>query len=233
MPSRSMNAPKSVRFLTTPLTVEPILMVSMKRWRFSARSASMSSRRERTTFFAVVVDFDDLEVVGVAHELLEIFRGDDVDLRSGQERLDADVDGEARFDDGFDFAFDEAIALEDLDDLFPVLAVGGFFLGEDDRALVVFEAQDQHFHFVTDLEIVGVVKLAQTRWRPRICNRLSTSTSRGRTSRMRPLTICPSLNSRKDLASRSFISNMTLLMSLPRVTNGSFPPGQCQYGRHQ
>ena len=31
---------------------------------------------------AVVVDLDDLEVVGVADELLEIFRGDDVDLRS-------------------------------------------------------------------------------------------------------------------------------------------------------
>ena len=89
---------------------------------------------------AVVVDLDDLEVVGVADELLEILRRDDVDLRAGQERFDADVDGEAAFDDGLDLALDEAVALEDLDDLLPVLAVGGALLREDDDAFVVFEA---------------------------------------------------------------------------------------------
>jgi hypothetical protein len=51
MPSRSMNAPKSVRFLTVPVTLSPIFVASMKRARFSARSCSMSSRRLRTTFF--------------------------------------------------------------------------------------------------------------------------------------------------------------------------------------
>ena len=54
--------------------------------------------------FAVVVDLDDLEVVGVAHELLEILGRNDVDLRTGEECFDADIDGEAAFDDGFDLA---------------------------------------------------------------------------------------------------------------------------------
>ena len=49
-PSRSMNAPKSVMFLTVPLTVLPFSMPPSSFARFSARSASMSSRRERTTF---------------------------------------------------------------------------------------------------------------------------------------------------------------------------------------
>ena len=74
--------------------------------------------------FAVVVDLDDLEVVGVADELLEILRGNDVDLGGGKEGLDADIDGEAAFDDGFDLALDEAVALEDFDDLVPVLSCG-------------------------------------------------------------------------------------------------------------
>ena len=107
---------------------------------------------------AVVVDLDDLEVVGVAHELLEILRRDHVDLRTGEERFDADIDGEAAFDDGFDFAFDEAVALEDFDDLVPVLFVGGLLLGEADHAMVVFETLQQHFDLVADLEVLHVVK---------------------------------------------------------------------------
>jgi hypothetical protein len=82
----------------------------------------------------VVVDLDDLKVVGVADELLEIFRRDDVDLRAGEESLDADVDGETAFDHGLDLAFDESVALEDLDDLLPVLAISGALLGKDDHA---------------------------------------------------------------------------------------------------
>src|ERR1700737_3153703 len=39
---------------------------------------------------AVVIDLDDLEIVSVADELLQIFRRNDVDLRSGQERFHTD-----------------------------------------------------------------------------------------------------------------------------------------------
>ncbi len=111
--------------------------------------------------FAVVVDFDDLEIVGVADELLEILRGNDVDLRAGQECLDADVDGEAAFDDGADLAFDETVALEDFHDLVPVLSVGGFFLREHDHSLVIFEPLEEHFDFVANLQILHVVKFGE------------------------------------------------------------------------
>ena len=51
MPSRSMKAPKSVRFFTRPVTLSPTLTVCRKRWRRSARSASITSRRLKTMFF--------------------------------------------------------------------------------------------------------------------------------------------------------------------------------------
>ncbi len=105
---------------------------------------------------AVVVDLDDLEIVSVADELLEIARRDDVDLRGGEEGLDAHVDGEAAFDDGLDLALDEAAFLEHGDDLFPVLALGGFFLREDDHALVVFEADEEDLDFVADFDVFGL-----------------------------------------------------------------------------
>ena len=146
-----MNAPKSVMFLTVPLTVIAALhAVEELLALFGALLLDQFAAGEDDVL-ALVVDFDDLEIVGVADELLEVLRRDDVDLRAGQERLDADVDHEAAFDHGLDLAFDEAAALENLDDLFPVLLVGGLFLGEDDHALVVFEALEQDFDFVADL----------------------------------------------------------------------------------
>ena len=111
--------------------------------------------------FPVVVDFDDLEIVGVADELLEILRRDDVDLRAGQKRLDADVDDEAAFDDGLHLALDQAVALEDRDDLVPVLPVGGLLLREDDHALVVFETLEEDFDFVADFDVVDVIEFAR------------------------------------------------------------------------
>ncbi len=71
----------------------------------------MISRRLEDDVLTVVVDLDDLEVVGVAHELLEILRRNDVDLGGGQERFHADVDGETAFDHGLDLALDETFAL--------------------------------------------------------------------------------------------------------------------------
>ena len=80
---------------------------------------------------------------------------------AGQERLDADVDDQAAFDDRLDLAFDESVAGEDLRDLVPVLAVGGLLLGEDDHAFVVFEPLEEHFDFVADLHRLDVVELVR------------------------------------------------------------------------
>jgi hypothetical protein len=77
---------------------------------------------------AILVEFHDLEVVGVAHELLEILGGIDIDLGGGEESLHSDVDHEAALHDGFDTSLDDALCLEKFDDLLPVLALGCFLL---------------------------------------------------------------------------------------------------------
>ena len=89
--------------------------------------------------FALVVDLDDFELVNITDVLVEVFRRDDVDLRTGKECFDTDIDGKAAFDDALDFAADESAILEHLDDFFPVLALGRFFFREDHHALVVLE----------------------------------------------------------------------------------------------
>ncbi len=158
--------------------------------------------------FAVVVDLDDLEVVGVADELLEVLRGDDVDLGGREEGFDADIDGEAAFDDGFDLALDEAVALEDLDDLVPVLLVGGFFLGELDHALVVFEAFEEHFDFVADLEVFDVVEFRGGDDALRTCSRCPRGL-RGGGFRGRGLLRCCPLGNRES-SSRSTLAFQSL-----------------------
>ncbi len=90
MPSRSMNAPKSVMFLTTPLRNWPGWMESRRARRLSVRCCSISSRRERTMFFLLEVDLEDLEVVGLADVLVQVLRGLHVDVRGRHERVDAD-----------------------------------------------------------------------------------------------------------------------------------------------
>ena len=107
---------------------------------------------------AVIVEFDDFEIVGVADELIEVLRRDDVDLRGRQESLDADVDQESAFDHGFDPALDDAFVLENLADFVPVLAVGGLFFGKDDHAFVVLETDEQDFDFVADGDFGRIVE---------------------------------------------------------------------------
>ena len=104
--------------------------------------------------FPVVVDFDDLELVNLADVFVEVLRRDDVDLAAGQEGLDADVDHETALHDGLHLALHETTVLIDLVNLVPVLAMRGLFLGEDDHALIVFEAFEEDFDFVADLNVL-------------------------------------------------------------------------------
>src|SRR6266487_5031139 len=61
---------------------------------------------------AVVIKFNDFEIVTVANELLQILWWNDVDLRRRQKRLNADVHHEAAFDHRFHLAFDQAVTFE-------------------------------------------------------------------------------------------------------------------------
>ena len=110
---------------------------------------------------ALLVELDDLALEGLALVDAQVLRRDDVDLGAGQERLDAHVEHQAALDHGLDLAADQAAVVEDGDDLFPVLLLRGFFLGEDDHALVVLEALQQHFDLGADFQLVGLVELAQ------------------------------------------------------------------------
>ena len=56
--------------------------------------------------FAVVIELNDLEIVGVANELPQIFWRNDVDLRRRQKRLNADIHHQAAFHHRFHLAFD-------------------------------------------------------------------------------------------------------------------------------
>src|SRR5437899_3124574 len=109
--------------------------------------------------FAVVVDLNDLEIVGVTDELLQIFRRNDIDLRCRQKCLDADVHHKPAFHDRFHLAFDQAVAVKNTRDLVPILAIRGFLLRENDHAFVVFESLEEHVYFITDFEILDVLKL--------------------------------------------------------------------------
>ena len=72
---------------------------------------------------SILVDLDDLEVVGVADKLGEILWRIDIYLGGGEECLDPDVDDEPAFHDRLDAALDDTLSLEKLDDLRPVLAL--------------------------------------------------------------------------------------------------------------
>src|SRR5450432_725071 len=69
----------------------------------------------------VVVNLNNLEIVGVANELLQIFGRNNINLRGRQKCFHADVNHETAFDDGLHLAFDQAIALENRGDLVPIL----------------------------------------------------------------------------------------------------------------
>jgi hypothetical protein len=61
---------------------------------------------------ALLVELDDFEVEGLADVLLEVAHGAQVDLRAGEEGLDADVDSEAALDPTRDRAVDQLVALD-------------------------------------------------------------------------------------------------------------------------
>ena len=101
---------------------------------------------------ALLVELDDLELEALADELVEVADGAEVDLRAGEERLDADVDGEAALDAADDDAFHELVALARGGDLVPDAHLVGLLLGELDHARVVLALLDEHFDGVARLD---------------------------------------------------------------------------------
>ena len=107
--------------------------------------------------FEFGVDLHDLELHGLAHEDVVVADGFHVDLRAGEEGLDAeDVDDHAALCAALDVTLDDLVVFESLVDTLPAAGCAGFAVGQDELALLVLLVLDEHFHDVADLD-VGVV----------------------------------------------------------------------------
>src|SRR6266446_3028162 len=101
------------------------------------------------------------EVRDVPDELLQIFWWNDINLGGRQECLDANVHHQAAFDDRSHFTFDQAVTLENVNDLVPVLAVGRFLLRKHHHAFFVFQSLQENVDLVANLQRLGIFKFAQ------------------------------------------------------------------------
>ena len=100
---------------------------------------------------ALLVDLDDAHPQLLAAQRVEIANGAHVDLRAGQERSDADVDGEPALDALDDAADDDLPFLEGLLDLVPDLHLLGLLARKHDVAFAVFGALEQDIDDVARL----------------------------------------------------------------------------------
>ncbi len=77
---QSMNAPKSVMFLTVPLRMSPGVISPKIFERLPVRSASINSRRDKNNVLPFLIDLTTLEFVSVADETRQVLRRGDVNL---------------------------------------------------------------------------------------------------------------------------------------------------------
>ena len=100
---------------------------------------------------ALLVHLDDAHAQLLPAQRVEVANRAHVDLRSGQERADADVDGQPALD-ALDDAADDDLALGvGLLDLVPDLHLLRFFAGQDDVAFAILGALEQDVDDVAGL----------------------------------------------------------------------------------
>lgn len=104
-----------------------------------------------------LVDLHDLELHVLADEDVIVADGTHVDLRAGQERLDAEhVDDHTALGAALDVAVDDLVVLERLVDAVPAAGLAGLLVAETELAVLVLEGLDIDFNLVAFLE-VGVI----------------------------------------------------------------------------
>ncbi len=114
---------------------------------------------------ALLVDLDHAHAQFLSAQRVEIADRPHVDLRSGEERADADVDRQSALDP-FDDAADDDLPLDvGLLDLVPDLHLLRFFAREDDVAVAIFGALEQHVDDVAgfDGDLAGLVQELRNR----------------------------------------------------------------------
>ena len=127
---------------------------------FSAFSSSSSALRESTMLPRFLLTLMTRMRSSCPRSASRLRTGTHVDLRAGEERADADVDGEPALD-ALDDAADDDLALGvGLLDLVPDLHLLRFFAGEDDVAFAVFGALEQDVDDVAGLhgDFAGLVE---------------------------------------------------------------------------
>ena len=87
-------------FFTTPVMMAPTWRRLSVSSRFDLALLLEEDAAGEHDVAALLVELDDLEVVRLADELVEVLDRTQIDLRAREERLDADVDGEAALDAG-------------------------------------------------------------------------------------------------------------------------------------
>src|SRR6266481_5080723 len=110
---------------------------------------------------ALLVELDHLELELLADQLVQIADRTQIHLRAGEERLHADVDGEAALHAPDDGSLDELVALARGGDLVPDAHLVGLLLGEDDHARVVLARLEQHLDLVAGLDVGLAVDQAE------------------------------------------------------------------------
>ena len=107
---------------------------------------------------ALLIDLDDLVFVSAAHVRGQTLGRSDVNLRSGQESLDPDIDQQATLDHSLDTTRNGAALIADTEDFLPVLFKLSFFLGKDHHAFAILQALDEHVYDISGVDRLDVVK---------------------------------------------------------------------------
>ena len=109
----------------------------------------------------LLVDLHYLELHRLADELVVVAYGMNVDLRAGQEGLDAeDVDNHTALRAALDEALDDLLLLEGCVDAVPCLGEAGLLVREDELATAVLDTLDIDFHGVAFFQVGVVAELA-------------------------------------------------------------------------
>jgi hypothetical protein len=139
-----------VRFLTTPVKTEPssrvgdgLLLVLLFFEDLLAGDDDVA---------ALLVELDDADFDLGADVAVEVTDGANFDLRTGQERLDADVDSQAALDARDDHTLDGGLGVGSLFELVPHLMTQGLLVRDEIAAFLLFTLNDD-FDDVADSKL--------------------------------------------------------------------------------
>ena len=118
--------------------------------RFS-RSSSRSARRERTIFPRFFIELNNFEFIFLADVDVHITDGTQIDLRSGQEGFNADIDRQSAFNFSDDCTFDEFFVFSCTRNIIPRTKHVSFVFRQNNHAVFVFNTVDVDFYNVTRL----------------------------------------------------------------------------------